>query len=362
MDNDKKNVSFPDMTQKLPTSGKFPISCSKAGFTLIELAIVLIVVGLLVGAGSSMVGTLLKTIKVREAKDNIESAVQSITSWASANNKLPDSSSFPSAAKTAVDSWGRNLIYLYDQNLSPATATKDSICGRRSTPLTLQTTDPAATIRNVAFIITSAGDNAKSECTLNDTTGTPAVSPPTLNGSNFTSGNMIPLNTLGYVTGTVASDTAGSDIIRWVTLDELRSKIGCQGAQLKILNNELPYGNAASPYSATITADGGVPVTGGNYNWCVEFVSTPRPGAAAGFDTVPSGGIKSSCFTLSETGFVQGSTLGLQKKTGFGNFSSGSYQLSVTLRDTAGSDANPCTSTTDNCIQRSFALTINPMN
>lgn len=158
-------------------------------------------------------------------------------------------------------------------------------------------------------------------------------------------------------------------------MDELRSKVGCQGGPLKIINNELPFipsSYAVSSPFATIAADGGVPITGsvigaqtGNFTWCVEFNSTPRLGAALLFDTVPSGGIKAGCWTATETAgnFVQGTTLGLQKKAAMGNFSTGSYQLTITVRDgaastpsTAACNANPG----DNCVQKAFVLTVNP--
>ena len=56
---------------------------------------------------------------------------------------------------------------------------------------------------------------------------------------------------------------AYDDIVDYVTLGELRTKSGCQGAPLKILNNELPSGSMSSTYSATIYAEGGVPFSSG---------------------------------------------------------------------------------------------------
>lgn len=212
---------------------------SRRGFTLVELAIVLVIVGLLVGLGSSMTGMLITANNVRQTKDSLDAVSQSITSWASANNRLPDvttgTTGFKSVVKTPTDAWGRDFIYLYDTNLAPGSATKDTICGRRTTSLSVITSEPTATISNVAFVVISKGDDATLETTVSDAA----------------------LSVSRAATGTVTASTSNSDLLRWVTLDELRSKIGCQGAPLKIVNNELPFGSIVSNYSAKITADGG---------------------------------------------------------------------------------------------------------
>lgn len=354
------------------------------GFTLVELAVSLVVIGLLIGLGVGMVGPLMTAIKVRESKENLGGAVESINSWASGNNHLPDVTNynFNTIVKSPADSWGRNFVYLYDCLLastnpsSPAATdtiscsgaasafSKDTICGRRTTRINL-VTDQGATIGNVAYVIFSLSDDATVHTKMTGTLNNPAASVGVSNPA-ILSNALIPYS--GFVTPTAPATTAtiildanNSDIVRWVTLDELRTKVGCQGAQLRIVNNELPYGYATNPYNATISADGGVQFTSsGAYKWCLEF--TPRTGIS-GFDTSPSGVIKTGCASLTETGtnFVQSNSLTLQKKIAFGNFSSGSYQLNVYVRDSASSDTAACNNnTTDNCAQKSFVLTINP--
>ena len=337
---------------------------NSSGFTLVELAIVLVIVGLLIGVGSGMMGVLSTAIKVRQTKDSLDDNMQAVASWASANNRLPKLSEFNSGtpvAKTQMDSWAHPFVFLYYSSLAPNTATKDTICGRRSTPLTVTSSNPTTTISNVAYAILSGGDSGAS--TLNSTLNGSLLGVafnaaiPRLPSSNISVG--------GIATGTITIDPVNNDIVRWVTLDELRSKVGCQGAPLKIVNNELPFGAAPNSYSATISADGGVPFSsGGAYKWCAEF-ATPRTGIVV-FDTSPvTGKINTSgtaCNLLTEasTYFYQGDTLALTKKTGFVNFSTGSYKLTITVRDAAGNDTNACTSTTDNCVQKPFVLTINP--
>jgi len=221
------------------------------GFTLVELAVSLVVIGLLIGLGTAMVGPLMNAIKVRESRDNLGAAVESINGWAAGNNRLPQwgdgvadvtTDEFVEVARSSADAWTRPFIYLFDANLFNATPTKDTICGRRSTALTLNTTDPAATITNVAYIVLSQGDDALTDTKI-------GVTP-------ITSGSI--------TAATTVTANTSDDLVRWVTLDELRTKVGCQGPQLRIVNNELPYGYESSPYLIKLYRDGG----GGTYSWC----------------------------------------------------------------------------------------------
>ena len=323
------------------------------GFTLVELAVSLVVIGLLIGLGTAMVGPLMNSIKVRESRENLGAAVESINGWASGNNRLPDNStgnsySFASVVRTPADAWGRNFIYLYDNNLASGTITKDTICGRRSTTLSLTDSSSGATIPNVAYIIFSYSDDAESNTTLTSGTLTPApVNPPKIEASSYVAtGNA----------ATVSADTA-NDLVRWVTLDELRTKVGCQGPQLRIINNELPYGAVPNAYSATIIADGGVPFgTGPNtYKWCTSTLPT-------GF--VQTGGVAdANCQGLTENSWAAASA-GLTISFPASTTTSGTHQLTVVVRDFADSivTSPACNNAApgDNCAQKTFVLTINP--
>lgn len=61
------------------------------------------------------------------------------------------------------------------------------------------------------------------------------------------------------------------DLVKWVTLDELRVKMGCPGAQLRIITTELPMAYQGQSYSAEIRIEGGIP----NYNYTFPYVSMP---------------------------------------------------------------------------------------
>lgn len=311
---------------------------SRHGFTLIELSIVLVIVGILVGLGAGMVGPLITMVKVRETRESMDANLQSVISWASSKNRLPQWPEFStSVAKSAHDDWGQPFVFLYYSSLAPSSATKDTICGRRSTFLNISTLEPKVYVKNIAFAVVSRADNTAFTSTVN--------------GSGVTSGS-----TSASEYRTIVSTGPNSDLMRWVTLDELRGKVGCQGAPLKILNNELPFSSSAS-YSATISADGGVPFAAGAYKWCAEFDS--RSGLT-GFESTPANAIMTGCNAASEGSYSQGGSLILSKKPAFANLSTGTYRLSVYVRDNAGSDSLACGSTSDNCIQKPFVVTINP--
>jgi prepilin-type N-terminal cleavage/methylation domain-containing protein len=324
-------------------ANNFSALCSRAGFTLVELSLVLVIVGMLAGLGGAMVGPLTAFVKTRETRDLQDATLQSITSWGSSHNAIPDLAGFPGVAKSPNDAWGRSFSYLYDAELFAAAPTKDTICGRRSTPLTLVSSDPVATISNVAYVILSGAGNATLSATLNGSwNGTP------ING--IISGS-------GAATGTLSVPGPNGNLVRWVTLDELRAKVGCQGAPLRIVNNELPAGAVATPYTVTLVADGGVPLAANpaTFKWCVTILP-------AGF--TQTGGVQNaSCLGLPESSWAAASS-GLTISFAGNAAATGAYPITVVARDNADSLATSaaCNSSEpgDNCAQKLYVLTVNP--
>lgn len=254
-----------------------------------------------------------------------EEAVKAVDSF------LPDSAAFPAVVRNPNDAFTKALIYVYDNNLTSITT--GGICGRKTTGITVGTTP------NVAFVVISGSDDYTIDTTLNGT----------LNGS--------PINGVitgsGYITGTITVND--NDIIKWITLDELRIKAGCQGAQLKILNNELPYGFQNSPYSSvTIFADGGVPFTGvGKYRWCVNGT------LPSGLYLCPSNVLEATnCLSVDESNWERSDTTTFGNSTCTGNgtpTSSGTFNLTFFVRDDNDQSGN-----NDNIAQKTLVLTINP--
>lgn len=287
------------------------------GFTLLELSIVLVLVGLLVGIGVGMIKPLNTFVKTRETRSSLDANQQAITSAAASSNSIPNASGFTGVVKTPTDAWGQNLVYLYDASLYSASPSKDTICGRRSTSLKLFTNYTTS----IAFAQFSRADNSAFTSTLNGTF------------------NAAPLNGLitvsGAASGLISTAASNGDLVSWITLDELRSKIGCQGSPLKIVNNELPFGNYSTDYSATVVADGGSGAA--NYQWRIKKGN-------AGLPT----GLNSAAlpFTnISSTDWTAASSLAF---TGYPK-QSGSFFFTIQVRDSFG-----------NSNSRPFVLTINP--
>jgi prepilin-type N-terminal cleavage/methylation domain-containing protein len=312
----------------------------KKGFTLIELAIVLVIIGLLIGLGVGLMGPLTKRAKVVETKETINAAIESVISYGAANDKLPDATTFSTIVRNPKDAWKKPLYYIYDDNLTDSSV--GGICGRKTTNITLKicsntTCTSSSTINDVAFIVLSSDGNYN-----NQTAGTQAVT------------GAITINV--YETGVDSIDNytgdginrpeAYDDIVKWVTINELRIKAGCTGAQLRIVNNELPYGYQGSAYEATIYAEGGVPFTsGGEYRWCRQESSS------TGLTFTPST-LSSNCLSLSESLWGQADNLTISGTP----TDSGSFSLTFFVRDD-----NDSSGTDDNIAQKTFVLTINPV-
>ncbi len=67
---------------------KTPPSCSR-GFTLIEMAMVLLIMGLLLGAGISLLGTQIESQKIKDSQRLLEDTKEALVGFAIANGRLP---------------------------------------------------------------------------------------------------------------------------------------------------------------------------------------------------------------------------------------------------------------------------------
>ncbi|MCR4319521.1 MAG: type II secretion system GspH family protein, partial [Candidatus Brocadiaceae bacterium] len=303
------------------------------GFSLIELSIVLVIMGILISFGTGMIAPLTKRVKYTETREVVNAAVESIISFASANNRIPTTSEFQSIVRTPRDAWAKDLYYIPDVNLDDLNA--GGVCGRKTTGITVRIcTNALCTsyndISNVAFVIVSGSENYNIQ--TNNVSGRVTV---------YQTGT---INIDNYTTDMNRPETY-DDLIKWITLNELRAKAGCQGSQLKIINNELPYGFQNSQYIATVFADGGVPFgSGGKYKWCRQ------ESASTGLTFNPST-LSANALGLSENLWGQADSLTISgTPTAFGNFT-----LTVFVRDD-----NDTSGANDNITQKTLVLTINP--
>jgi prepilin-type N-terminal cleavage/methylation domain-containing protein len=196
----------------------------KKGFTLVELAMVLIVVGLLMGGAFQMMKVMQEKARATEAKQTLESTKNAIITFAINNNRLPTAGEF-----TGMNLIGAgNIPIYYDSD----TALQTDLCGQTTT--LLNTTDfNGVTTPNIGFVLAVAGENMQMQTAR---TGTNITFPQ--------------WNTM----------TAGfpyDDLHTQVTLGELQSAVECK--PLSIINPMLPTGMVGLAYSINpiIVATGG---------------------------------------------------------------------------------------------------------
>ncbi|MEW6066849.1 MAG: prepilin-type N-terminal cleavage/methylation domain-containing protein [Nitrospirota bacterium] len=335
------------------------------GFTLIELAIVLIIIGILVALGVGLIGPLTKQAKYTETKEIVNADVESVISHGASNRLLPVQGDFVSdgtndefveIVRTPQDSWTKTLYYIVDPNLTTfPTGSTEAICNRRTTDLTVcrdALCTVATNISNVAFVVISGADNYNVQTGI--LTAAPCPTATCVIAYDVDTPNIDDCTGAANCPNYPAAETINrpepyDDIVKWVTLNELRIKTGCVGAQLNILNNELAPGYRCNAYSATITADGGVPyAAGGAYRWCTQ-------GTLPGGLTLTPNTVSADCLSLAEASWGQADDLTLSAIAG-ALYQYGTYSLTFFARDD-----NDAAGTDDNVAQKTLVLTISDL-
>lgn len=193
---------------------------NQRGIALLYLVIMFVLLGVLVSAGSRILGPLVAQRKAVDTNAALDRTVQTITAWGVRYGRLPVQGQYTGVfgGTVPVDAWGKPIVYAYYSGM--AAAVTGGICGRAWT-----------TGQEVAFLLISGGD----DMTI---TSVPAIANGALSG-------LLP----------------SEDQYRSVTMKELQAQAGCSGStlgSLKILNNEVPNACKGIWYTATIYCEGGV--------------------------------------------------------------------------------------------------------
>ena len=254
-----------------------PAVSNDKGIALLYIVMVVVFIGVVVAAAALLTGPLAQRSKTVEARGVIDSAMQSVIGYAATNRRLPTTAQFDGAVRKASDAWGNPLYYIVDGNLAPPSpgASSDYICGRASTSISVRQclTDNCATyndITNVAFVVVSGGKNFNVQTALAGT----RVTVYTQNDATDRDDCTTAANCPGYSGTMINRPERYDDIVKWVTLEELKNKMGCYGStpgRFKVLNNELPTACIGQSYSATLYSDGGV-TPYGNWTWAASVL------------------------------------------------------------------------------------------
>ena len=217
------------------------------GLTLVEVAIVLVILGLLIGLGASLIGPLTKRAKIQESRDIVKQAKESFLGYAVKNGYLPQEGTYNNSTPVQAfqdvgtkgrDAWLKPLRYIAANEIEGSSV---NVCGINTTSLTI--TDRGTVHSNIAFIIISGGENfnIQTENTIYEA-GTPNI-------DDFTSD--------------INRQEDYDDIVSYVSLDEIRALRGCPQPLAIISPTVLPDGEEDSYYSYYLQATGGTPP----YTW-----------------------------------------------------------------------------------------------
>lgn len=142
----------------------------QTGFTLTEIAIALVIIGLVVGLGAGMIGSLTRRMKLNETKAITRLAKESLLSYAVRNGYLPpDTGPNPLGIAGARnrDVWGNDLVYSADDALEGISA---DVCNATSTSFVIYMCEDVQcttfdTLQNIAFVVFSRGEDFSGEGT-----------------------------------------------------------------------------------------------------------------------------------------------------------------------------------------------------
>lgn len=215
----------------------------KSGFTIIELAIVLLITGVLTAGGIRMINAGLNVSRFTATKNQVEAVIKEISENAATAHKIPANiTELSEIISPITDDFGNSLIYIADDTLS-----SDSICNADKTNLQVKIcSDHPCTsseiIDNVAFFVASNSLNGLKQ--IDD------------------SANVINL----YNDSVTVNGKRYDDITGWLTLDSLKGFAACDSKNLSIIEDKLPQVHTMSDYNYTLHPKGGK----SPYLWCAE--------------------------------------------------------------------------------------------
>lgn len=304
----------------------------RKAFTLVELSIVLVIIGLLVGGSFKVMKSMRERAKITEAKDSVLVAKNAILGYVMTYPNLPTSSEFQTDL-SPVKNNQHPIFYAADTNLSTI---NNDICAYNTTSLKVvdNGVTPARVINDVAFVVAHEGADYNMQTALNGSNEVHIYG-----ADDKVDDNTTPVNIVDFY----------DDIVQWVTLAELQQNVDCSQNRLVIINDyALPRDiNSSSKYiGANIYADGGYALSDGNdvdtqddYEWCFEDTY----GSLGWLDDNTCDGVLDIAADCSTATFSQCSSLKLGSNS---NPEAGTHRLDIYVKDKVKT------------VRKSFSITI----
>lgn len=139
---------------------------SSKAFTLVEFAIILVVIGLLIGLGAGLIGVLTQRTKYTESREDVRRAIEALKGYGIRFGYLPQARpadqynpsisdpAFNIVGVKGFDSQNKALLYIVTPELANNST---DLCNLNATSLSI--TDKGETKNNIAFMVVSSGLN-----------------------------------------------------------------------------------------------------------------------------------------------------------------------------------------------------------
>jgi prepilin-type N-terminal cleavage/methylation domain-containing protein len=210
----------------------------KKGLTLVEFAVVIVILGLLVGLGTVILIPLIERPKQQQTLRSIKEAREAVMAFASSKKRLPTPPEFSTITRN-IDAWGGTLYYRPDESL----ATSENICCIIIPGL--EVNDKGTVKKGIAFLIMSEGKDRKNE------TGTSPLFSVKTQGAGY------------------------DDIVEYVSIEDLKKNQKCR--PVEIITETLPEATEDKTYFAKLQARSECRETDiSSFNWSIVKGTLPQ--------------------------------------------------------------------------------------